>query len=62
MWIKKSIVLNESHSCSGHRNDAFYICMGLRDCNFYVINSANRKRHIIAIHKLEFEFCIELAS
>ena len=34
----------------------------LRYCDFYVMNSANRKRHIVAIHKLEFEFCIELAS
>ena len=36
--------------------------MRLRDCDFYVINSVYRKQHKIAIHKLELEFCIELAS
>ena len=45
-----------------HRSDTFYISMGLRDNDFYVINSANRIRHVLAIHKLEFEFCIEFAS
>ena len=53
---------NVQKSVSMHRSDAFYICMRLRYCNFYVINSAIHIRHIVAIHKSEFEICIEFAS
>ena len=54
--------IGTGHWAGAHRSDTFYICMRFRDCKFYVMNSANRKRHIVEIHNLEFEFCMEFTS
>ena len=39
----------------GHSSDAYYMCMRLRDSDFYAMNVVNPKRHIIAFYKFEFE-------